>query len=146
MKYLWKVNDKCWFKIAFKIHDKSSKIWPIGQTSVQNLQKSDPKSMKMRPWNVFGAKSRPCWLQDPPTRWVYSTLWRLFGRKWCPRAALREPMGSQNLSKITFLWTWCHSYLPKVASGICSQKKGVNLNEKQSENDAKIGEFRSRIL
>ena len=123
LKYLWKLRDKCWFKIAFKIHDKSSTIWPIGQTSVQNLQKNNPKSMKMRPWNAFGTKSRPGRPKDAHRISGYLSFWCLSGRKWCPRDTFQEPLGSQNRSKIQLLATWCRFYRPKVASGSCSQKR-----------------------
>ena len=54
---------------------------------VQNPSKidprNDPRSMKIRPWNVFGAKSRPGWFQDARgSSGDYVGLWPLLFWSW----------------------------------------------------------------
>ena len=49
-----------------KICVKSLEILQISSKILPKPTKNDPKSRKIRPWTVFGAKSRPGRLQDGP--------------------------------------------------------------------------------
>ena len=56
--------------------------------------KNDPRSMKMRPWNVFGAKLRPGRLQDAKGSSLQSTLGAFLIENGVPRdhvGAHQEP-------------------------------------------------------
>ena len=69
----------------------TGKPWQICRKSVQNPSKNNPKSMKLRPWSVFGAKSRPGRLQDAPRRTEYST----FGAFLVENGAPSDNFGAQ---------------------------------------------------
>ena len=71
----------------------------IGAKCFQKSSKSDPKSIEMRPWSGFGAKSRPGRLRDAQGKKGYSTFGSLSGQNVAQRVTFQEPLGSQNRSK-----------------------------------------------
>ena len=68
----------------------------IGRTSIQNPPNNDPKSMKLLPWNVFGAKSRPGRLQDGSRTTAVRPKINFLVENGAPRGHF----GSQRVSKI----------------------------------------------
>ena len=56
--------------------------------SFQNRPKAAPKAMKMVPWTVFGAKSRPGRLPDVPGQPPYSFFFAFFAENDAPRVDL----------------------------------------------------------
>ena len=75
-----------------EIIDKSCQI---GRKSIKNPSKNDPKSMKLLPWNVFGAKSRPGRLCDAPGHLEELTLERFLAENGIPRGHFGAQRGSQ---------------------------------------------------
>ena len=72
------------------------------QTSFQNQPKTIAKSIKIRPWTVFGAKSRPGWLLGGPGRTGYSTFGAFLAESDAPRLDFRTPGKSKIAQKTHF--------------------------------------------
>ena len=100
----------------------------ILQKSIKILLKSnknDPRSMKMRPWSVFGAKSRRGQLQ---------ALFRTkagnqkvdFWTEYCVQRSFSPPRKIENRSQIGLLSIGWHLDTPKMVSG-----KGFGKNIKK---------------
>ena len=84
--------------------------------NISKSTKNYPKSMKMRSWSIFGAKSRPGRLQDAPRQLGYST----FGASLVENVASRVdfwPCKIQNRSKIRLVGLDRRLGPPKIVSG-----------------------------
>ena len=85
-----------------KQHKKSLEICP---KSFQHRPKNDPRSIKIRPWSVSGAKLRPGRLQDAQGQLYYWTFWAFGGWNCIPKDVFWNSVGSRMDPKTRF-WVY----------------------------------------
>ena len=86
-----------------KICGKSLKILQNSMKILPKSTKNGPKSRKIRPWTVFGAKSRPGRLQDAPPHLPGNPFGAFLAEKGAPRGHLGAQLGSKIGSKLITL-------------------------------------------
>ena len=83
-----------------KICGKSLKILQNSSKILPKSTKNGPKSRKIRPWTVFGAKSRPGRLQEASRTLTASKTTSPFGASLAENGAPRDHWEAQLGSKI----------------------------------------------